>query len=150
MITIGSKTREELSGIFPFLSSKYKGRRKAIKYFTHTCPDFVFWIYPDGTLFDAKDAHKKNTPKGFKHILDDEPDYCGFLRGRVASNFGPQLIVVYCREESLAIKGDKLDQFLQGIEQLPIPIDNDAPIISDNGDIFGTFNDLHKRQKALI
>ncbi|MBK7055717.1 MAG: hypothetical protein IPH52_11815 [Leptospiraceae bacterium] len=55
-----------------------------------------------------KESHGKNLPRGYEHIVDDEPDYGGFLRGRVASNFGPQLIVVYCRPESLAEKGEKL------------------------------------------
>ena len=81
MITVGSIERETASEVFPFLSKRFKGRRKAIKEFTHLSPDFVFWIYPDGTLFDAKDAHRKNTPKGIHHILDDEPDYCGFYEG---------------------------------------------------------------------
>ncbi|MCO7223517.1 hypothetical protein [Pleionea sp. CnH1-48] len=88
MITKGSVTREKAASQFEFLAEKYRGRRKAIKEFTHTAPDFVFWIYPDGELFDAKDAHKKNVPKGYRHILEDEPDYGGFLRGRVASNCG--------------------------------------------------------------
>jgi hypothetical protein len=146
MIEIGSKTREKAAEDFPFLAAKYKGRRKAIKDFTHTSPEFVFWIYPDGTLFDAKDAHKNNTPKGYKHILHDKPDYCGFLRGRLASNYGPQLIVVYCRQESLAEPGEKLNQFLKGIEQIPIPLHGNALVISDNGDIFGTLHDLRDRQ----
>jgi len=145
LITLGSVKREDAELSFPFLAKKYKGRRKAIKEFTHMAPDFVFWIYPDGELFDARDAHKKYQPKGFQHILEDEPDYCGFLRGRVASNFGPQLIVVYCRQEALNNDPKKLNQFLIGISQMPVPINYDALVISDNADIYGTVNDLKQR-----
>ena len=57
MIIQGSLRREELTVVFPFLSNHFPGRRKAIKELTHTNPDFVFWIYPDGRLFDARDTH---------------------------------------------------------------------------------------------
>ncbi|GAB2197374.1 hypothetical protein [Sessilibacter sp. MAH4] len=145
MITVGSIEREAASEVFHFLSKRFKGRRKAIKEFTHHSPDFVFWIYPDGTLFDAKDAHRKNTPKGFHHILDDEPDYCGFLRGRLASNFGPQLLVVYCREAALSENSQQINQFIKGLSQLPVPLEDSALVISDNGDIYGTVKDVHGR-----
>jgi esterase/lipase len=148
VIAVGSVSREVACQNFDFLAKRYKGRRKAIKEFTHLSPEFVFWIYPDGTLFDAKDAHKKNVPKGYDYILNDEPDYGGFLRGRLASNFGTQLIVVYCRPEALAEKGDKLSQFLHGISQLPVPVRSDTLVISDNADIYGTLNDLKSRQNA--
>lgn len=145
MITVGSLKREDVSEEFPFLAAKYRGRRKAIKEFTHLAPDFVFWIYPDGILFDAKDAHKKNLLRGYEHILTDEPDYCGFLRGRVASNYGPQVVVVYCRPEALESDVEKISQFVEGMSQLPIPIANDALVFSDNGDIYGTLNDIKRR-----
>ena len=145
MITTGSISREQASEVFPFLATKYRGRRKEIKSFTHLNPDFVFWMYPDGTLFDAKDAHIKHVPKGHEHILADEPDYGGFLRGRVASNFGPQLIVVYCRETALSHEAAKIKQFLTGINQLPIPWSESTLVISDNGDIYGTIRDISDR-----
>ncbi len=80
MITSGSISREKATEIFPFLASKFRGRRKEIKEYTHTYPEFVFWIFPNGNLFDAKEAHKKNVPKGFEYILKDEPNYGGFLK----------------------------------------------------------------------
>src|SRR5689334_24013097 len=112
MVTVGSVTREVAAGRFPFLAEKVSGRRGRIKEFTHRDPDFVFWIYPDGRLHDARDSHRDNLPRGYEFIADDEPDYGGFLRGRVASLAGDQLIVVYCREEALAAAGEKLTQFL--------------------------------------
>lgn len=145
MISIGSVTREEAAEIFPFLAEKFRGRRNAIKDFTHRDPDFVFWIYPDGKLHNARDSHLRNPPRGYEHIVHDEPDYDGFLRGRVASHFEHQLIVVYCREEALASSGEKLTQFLQGLAQLPIFIADETLVISDNGDIYGTVNDLEAR-----
>ena len=147
MITLGTVSREDAEADFPFLAAKFRGKRKAIKEFTHLAPDFVFWIHPDGQLFDAKDAHKKHQPRGFEHILDDEPDYCGFLRGRVASNFGRQIIVVYCREDALAYDFIKIEQFLKGVSQLPVPVDSSALVISDNADIYGTLEDIHQRQR---
>ena len=149
MITVGSVERSKAVAEFPFLAEGFRGRRKAIKEFTHTAPDFVFWIHPDGKLHDAKDAHRKNTPKGHQHILKDEPDYCGFIRGRVASNFGPQLIVVYCRPEALAESGEKLEQFLKGIDQIPVPVDGSALVVSDNADLYGSVSDLYERQNRL-
>jgi hypothetical protein len=145
MITMGSITREEAASRFPFLAARARGRRTALKEFTHRDPDFVFWIYPDGTLFDARDAHRKNVPPGFEHILDDEPDYGGFLRGRVATDGAHQLVVVYCREEALVSAGEKLTQLLAGLEQLPVPLSGDALVVSDNADLYGTLDDLIAR-----
>jgi hypothetical protein len=145
MVTLGSITREDAARLFPFLAENVRGRRTAIKQFTHRDPDFVFWIYPDGRVHDARDSHLKNPPRGFGHIVHDEPDYGGFLRGRVASQNGAQAIVVYCREEALAGDRPKLQQFVRGIEQLPVPVRDDALVISDNGDLYGTLDDVRQR-----
>jgi len=149
MITVGSVSREEAAKRFYFLQEHIHGRRKAVNELTHRDPDFVFWIYPDGHLFDAKDAHIRNYPKGHEWILDDEPDYGGFLRGRVATGPGGQVIVVYCRPEALAYDPQKIGQFLDGISQLPVPLAEDALVISDNGDIYGTVPDLEARMARL-
>ena len=145
MITVGSVRREDAASVFEFLAPEYRGRRAAVRAFTHSDPEFVFWIAPDGTLLDAKRGHKANPPKGFEWILRDEPDYGGFLRGRVARRFEHQLIVVYCRPELLAEKKEAMTQLLDGLDQMPIPIDNSALVVSDNGDIYGTITDLLDR-----
>jgi hypothetical protein len=151
IITEGSITREQSSLWFPFLAARYRGRRKAIKDFTHTAPDFVFWIFPNGELFDAKDAHRENYPRGYEYILDDEPDYGGFLRGRLATNYqGQQLLVVYCRPESLVASLAHLTQLLDGLSQLPVPLHDNALVISDNGDIFGSLEDIKERERSLL
>ncbi len=149
MITVGSVSREEAAGKFYFLQEGIKGRRKAINEVTHKAPDFVFWIYPDGRLFDARNAHIRNYPKGYQWILDDEPDYGGFLRGRVARTIDGQFVAVYCRPETLAYDAGKIGQFLDGISQLPVPIADDALVVSDNGDIYGTLHDMELRLAAL-
>lgn len=146
MLTVGSVSREAAALRFPFLAEKMPGRRNQIKEFTHRDPDFVFWIYPDGRLHDAKRSHRDNTPRGFESILNDEPDYGGFLRGRVASLADDQLIVVYCRPEALAYPFEKLDQFLKGISRLPVPLADEALVVSDNADIYGTVADLIQRE----
>ena len=146
MITTGLVTREEAAQRFDFLAHKFRGRRAAIRAFTHRDPDFVFWIYPDGRLCNAFDSHLKHPPKGFEYILNDEPDYCGFLRGRIASWLEDQLVVVYCREEALARHGEQLAQFLNGMQQVPVSLDDKTLIVSDNGDIYGTLEDLEVRQ----
>jgi hypothetical protein len=148
MITQGSVPRETAAERFPFLAAGYRGRRAAIREFTHRDPDFVFWIYPDGRLFDARDAHRKNAPKGHEHIVDDPPDYGGFLRGRVASLGEDQLVVVYCRPEALAAPGEKLTQLLRGIAALPVPLRPDALVVSDNGDLYGTVGDLRRAEEG--
>lgn len=146
MLTTGSVSRDIAAERFEFLAARFRGRRAAIKAFTHAAPEFVFWIHPDGTLFDAKDAHRTNVPRGHEHILDDEPDYGGFLRGRlVRSVDGFQLVVVYCRAEALAVPGATVRQLLSGLGQLPVPLDPDALVISDNADIYGTADDLRAR-----
>jgi hypothetical protein len=146
MITVGSVSREEATNRFPFLASQYSGRRNAIRDLTHRDPEFVFWIYPDGRLHDARRSHRDNVPKGYQHILDDEPDYRGFLRGRVVRLSGHQLIVVYCRSEALAQPGAPVEQFIRGLEQIPIPVDDEALVISDNADIYGTVGDIWQRR----
>jgi hypothetical protein len=146
MITVGSVSRDEAPERFAFLGPRYRGRRAAIKDFTHAAPEFVFWIHPHGTLFDAKDAHRRNVPRGYAFILDDEPDYGGFLRGRLARSIdGWQLLVVYCREEALAAPNPSLSQLLTGLAQVPVPVEAEALVISDNADIYGTVSDLHDR-----
>lgn len=147
MITIGSVLRETAAQHFPFWAQKYPGRRRAIKEFTHRDPDFVFWIFPDGTLFNARDSHLRNVPHGHAAILDDEPEYGGFLRGRVASHFDEQLVVIYCREESLAFPGPSLTQLVRGLEQLPVLLRDEALVISDNGDLYGTVADVTAREQ---
>lgn len=145
MVTVGSVSRAEAAESFPFLAEKFFGRRRAIKDFTHLAPDYVFWIYPNGELHDARDAHRRNVPPGYEDIVDDEPDYGGFLRGRVASNHGAQLIVVYCRPEALVDRRESMEQFLDGISQLPVPIEKDALVVSDNGDLYGIAQDIERR-----
>jgi len=60
-----------------------------------------------------------------------------------------QIIVVYCRPEALAYDTHKIGQFLDGISQLPVPIAQDALVISDNGDIYGTITDMESRLASL-
>jgi len=148
MITVGSVTRDDAADAFPFLAERFGGRRKAIKDLTHLQPDFVFWIHPDGRPHDARDAHARNVPKGYEHILDDEPDYGGFLRGRVVTSNGRQLVVVYCRAEALASSGSSLSQFIRGIRQIPVPLSDAALVISDNADLYGTLADLAEREAS--
>ena len=145
MLTVGSVSREDAARVFPFLSARFRGRRAAIKELTHRDPEFVFWIHPDGLLHDARDAHRRHPPRGFEHIIDDPPDYGGFLRGRLASDDGQQIVVVYCRAEALASPGPSLTQLLIGLRQLPVPLGDQALVISDNGDIYGTLADLVAR-----
>lgn len=145
MVTVGSILREEATLNFEFLAVNFRGRRTAIRNLTHGAPEFVFWIYPDGRLHDARTSHRANPPRGFEHILKDEPDYGGFLRGRVVRQGGKQLIVVYCREDALSTSTRSLRQFLIGLDQVPVPIEDAALVISDNGDIYGTVADLWER-----
>lgn len=145
MLTVGSIAREAAAKRFPFLAANVAGRRRLIKEFTHRDPDFVFWVYPDGRLHDARRSHRNNVPRGYEYILDDEPDYGGFLRGRLASLGGDQLVVVYCRPEALAAVGPQLDQLLAGLSRLPVPLQDGALVASDNGDLYGTVADLFER-----
>lgn len=146
MITLGSISRQQAALMFPFLDEGFKGRRTAIRELTHGVPEFVFWVYPDGRLHNAGKSHRSSPPPGFEHILKDEPDYGGFLRGRVVRSTDRQLIAVYCREEALASNTTQLRQFLTGLDQMPFPIDDSALVISDNADIYGTVEDLWLRR----
>lgn len=146
MLTLGSIPRSTASLWFPFLADDFRGRRTAIRDLTHGFPELVFWIYPNGQLLNAGRSHRSCPPLGHEYILKDEPDYGGFLRGRVVRNSEKQLVAVYCRSEALATFGPPLIQFLTGMEQTPMPVDEDALVISDNGDIYGTLNDLWERR----
>ena len=145
MITVGSITREEATQTFEFLAPDFRGRRQAMRAFTHTAPELVFWIAPDGELWDARDAHRHNPPANYEWILRDEPDYGGFLRGRVARRFEQQLVVIYCRPELLSQSQTAMAQLLDGLAQMPIPVDESALVVSDNADIYGTVSDVSKR-----
>ena len=54
-----------------------------------------------------------------REILEDEPDYGGFLRGRIVTFRGRQLVVVYCRPTALAAPGPTLTQFIRGLSAVP-------------------------------
>jgi hypothetical protein len=142
MLTQGSVPREQACRWFPFLAEGFRGRREALRQLTHGFPEFVFWIYPDGRLHDARGSHRAHPPPGHEHILHDEPDYGGFLRGRVVRHLDQQLVAVYCREEALASATPSLKQLLKGLNKMPVPIDDTALVVSDNGDIYGTMADL--------
>lgn len=148
MHDLGSVSRDEAARHYEFLAPRYRGRRAALREFTHRDPDFVFWIAPDGALHDARDSHLANPPKGHEHIVHDEPDYGGFLRGRVASTDEAQLVVVYCRSDALAAAGPPLAQLLKGLARLPVPLSDRALVVSDNADIYGTMADLEQRHAA--
>jgi len=139
-------SRTRAAELFDFLAPRFGGRRNAIKELTHAQPDFVFWIYPDGRLHDARDAHARNVPRGYEHILDDEPDYGGFLRGRIVTFRGRQLVVVYCRPAALATPGPALTQLMRGLRAVPVPLADTALVISDNADVYGILADLTSRQ----
>jgi hypothetical protein len=55
------------------------------------------------------------------------------------------VIVVYCRSEALAQSGPAVTQLLRGLARLPAPVDDDALVVSDNGDVYGTISDLALR-----
>ena len=44
--------------------------------------------------------------------------------------------------------GAQVEQFVLGLERMPIPIDDEALVISDNADIYGTVADMCKRSGA--
>ena len=58
MITVGTVSREVAANDFPFLAEHFPGRRNAIRDLTHRDPEFVFWIFPDGRLHDARRSHR--------------------------------------------------------------------------------------------
>ena len=62
---------------------------------------------------------------------------------------GHPLIVVYCREDALFSDSGRMAQFLKGITHLPIPLDPDALVVSDNADLYGTCDDIEERLAGL-
>lgn len=145
LITVGSISRDDAAARFPFLAERARARRTALKEFTHRDPELVFWISPEGRLLDAGRAHRENPPPGHAHILDDEPDYGGFLRGRIARLGEDQLIAIYCRPEALAVSGPAVQQLMKGLADCPVPLEPEALVVSDNGDLYGTLADLAER-----
>jgi hypothetical protein len=57
-------------------------------------------------------------------------------------------VVVYCQPDALVERGAKLTQLMTGLAQLPVPVAGDALVISDNGDIYGTVDDLVARNSG--
>ncbi len=145
LLTCGSIPRSEAADKLPFLQAKYPGRRTEIRSITHTDPLLVFWISPEGDFIDARDGHLRNPPPEHRHILKDEPEYGGFLRGRVANYAGTVFVVVYCRADALRDDVVRVKQFASGVTQMPVPITQEALVISDNGDLYGSILDLMAR-----
>jgi hypothetical protein len=145
MITVGSVSRDKAARLFPFLAPDARDRRAALREFAHRDPELVFWVSPDGDLGDARHSPLQNPPRNFARTLGDEPDYGGFLRGRVVRSEGHQLVIVHCRPEALEADGPQVKQLLTGLTRAPVPIDEGALVISDNTDIYGTIGDLRAR-----
>lgn len=145
MISVGSLSRERIAESSPFLAPKFRGRRNAIKELTHVRPDSSFGSIPMA-VFTTPETHTPATCRGHEHLVDDKPDYGGFLRGRIVASRGRQLVVVYCRPAALAVPGPALTQFLRGIDGVPVPLAGDTIVISDNADLYDTLADLAERQ----
>ena len=43
-----------------------------------------------------------------------------------------------------------MTQFLKGITHLPVPLDADALVVSDNADLYGTLDDIEERLAGLL
>ncbi len=82
------KIKELLSGKDPLVVAK------KIRASTHADPFFVFWIGPDGAIYNALDSHHLNPPQGSKDILHDR-NHCGYLRGRAVLIEKEMLVVTY-------------------------------------------------------
>ena len=54
---------------------------------------------------------------------------------------------MYCRPEALAAPGEKLRQFVCGLARLPVPVHDEALVVSDSADLYGTVADLLQRTR---
>jgi hypothetical protein len=143
-VTVGSVPREVAAERLPFLAAEYRGRQRAIREVTHTRPELLFWIDPDGHLTDARDSHQQHPPRGFEHLVGDEPGDGGSLRGWIARFRDEQLVVVCVEGESL-VCGPAVRQLLRGLATVPVPLGDTALVIGHAGDLYGTLADLADR-----
>ena len=60
----------------------------------------------------------------------------------ICARLGERLATGRWRRDALASAGPALQQLLSGLSQLPAPLYAEALVISDNGDLYGTVNDL--------
>jgi hypothetical protein len=144
-LTIGSVQRVEASTWFPFLADNVPQRVADLEAFVEDASETEIAIAKDGTLAEPQEVARASKRPGFAQIVRGEPAAADVMRCIIAQRLGRQLVVVYCRSEALAAAGPALTQLLQGLEQLPIPLDDDALIVSNLGDIYGTFDDVIER-----
>ncbi|MGD1841629.1 MAG: hypothetical protein ACFB0B_12140 [Thermonemataceae bacterium] len=145
MITVGSVSREEATQRFYFLERRFTGRKKAIQDFTHAHPEFNFWIDPTGKLWDAREAQRHRINKLPTDLPENVMQESDFLKGHLARQFEDQIIIVHCDQEALIDNQRKLKQLVVGIAQIPVFIHKDALVISDQGDLYGTLEDIERR-----
>lgn len=77
---------------------KHQRVNSTIRKITHASPLLVFWLSPDGKLFDAANAHHKNPPHGDRSVLGSST-HKGYLRGRAAIIDGVLHVVIYGDEK---------------------------------------------------
>ena len=61
----------------------------------HMAPLMIFWVAPDGRVFEAEGSHHKSPPNGDRGIFC--PGHKGHWRGRAAQISNAIYVVDYCK-----------------------------------------------------
>lgn len=145
MITVGSVSREDAARWFPFLSPSAPGRRTAMRDFTHRDPEFVFLDLSRRAALRRETQPSREPAEGLRAHHRRRTGLRWLPSRSRRTTRRPPLIVVYCRSEALAEHGPAVAHLLAGLSRIPSPIDDDALVVSDNADIYGTVADLAAR-----
>lgn len=149
--TTGTVTREEAAKRFHFLGNTCRkdSIMEAIKQLVKSNKSFHVWIEQNGSAEENSETdsieesiHLSSTQSGERKTKDSDYIYVQIIHA-----LHDQLIVVYFQSELLGFPGSQTLRFVKGMQSIKSPYDYSALVISDQGDLYGTMEDVVQRAK---
>jgi hypothetical protein len=148
-VTAGSVTREEAARRFHFLV-KDCGKnsvKEAIQQLVKTNKTFHVWIGSDGSAEECSetDAIEETIQLSINRDGKEKAKNTEYIYVQIIYALHDQLIVVYFQGELLGFRGSQTVRFVKGMQTIKAPYSDLALVISDEGDLYGTMEDIFER-----
>jgi hypothetical protein len=144
-ITVGSISREAAAMRYPFLAETCRrtATQAAIQSLATTEPNYFFSIRVDGTIQSLLNLNELQA-----HTVGRTAESDDLLLLQVLGMTQGQLMITFLLDaDALAQPGPRLGQFVAGVQNISIPLDHAAFVISDEGDLYGTLSDVIGRHE---
>lgn len=149
--TTGTVSREEAAKRFHFLDNTCgkDSIMEAIKQLVKSNKTFHVWIGQDSSTEENSETDSieesiqlSSTQGGERKTKDSDYIYVQIIHA-----LHDQLIVVYFQGELLGFPGSQTLRFVKGMQSIKSPYDYSALVISDQGDLYGTMEEVVQRAK---